>query len=1633
LGEIGFTDQAKDLLKLFGNIVNSITDILQGETIGSKFAKGLVKGIGGTLTPGLALVGAIFIKLFVDLAKFGVTSLKQILGINKAAQQQTALQQSILQTLLQNEAIQREIIALEGNKVAQEQLLLKIYNQQAAALARVSKAAATVTPGLFGAGLRGGPKGVTKRGAGGYISAESRDVSRGVGGAPASSKVVSIPNFAFGGGQRGTMVANTSEYFVPNYKGGGDAIFNKDMVKTMGLPSGAKKLNAAGGFIPNFAAPLLSSLSTRQLGRLKAGNNIRIDGQSYNAASFGATPESLKASGGIAPSIAARQAARKKKTIVDPGMFAMIVPNVTGLNQVKFGKKGTANEGLAFTVVGFKGKQALKAGVSNDEALDDATKKYALGKAFSEAKLISGNRPKAKKLEKLSNQGAISSLSGSIFETAVSSLLTAKAFDQNRDPNARFDFLGGQGLTKLFRLPTGAKFIEAKIRNSPDMQQSMFGKIRKQLGRASDGYIPNYAQIALEEAIMREEKAGVPINQIRINQSGKLRNAKNPKGLAVTNTRDEPTGKIPNFNKGDGLGSGGSLGLIFAAQAIAGAASAFVDLESTTGKLIGAFTTVLTSFATFSLVSPSIKDFSTKLTNSSKALKATTLTFDKSAKRFRNASGQFASNSAGRSMANRGRGFAAGAAAIGGRALGMLGPVAMIASVAIPLVMALKKTETGFSSLSKELDNIDLSKLSAGGSQLMAEFVKTIELNQEKRTQADKIKTDAKKAGVNLEGKTIDEILNERLGDLTKRDTRRTNKLVKDPDTGEMVRQPPARQALNKGELSFISPAMIAAVGFENVQSAIDQATESSGMGGNKKFRINQDKFLEVILEFAKATDAFKSAADGIKEANDKLIEDSGGSLILGDATKRLKANQRLGKATRISGLLTEGGGLFRDLSAMTESSKNIFKSQQMALKLAGNLGKLERERLAISKELVDFELKKNDASREMGANLASQVIKQVEGKVVEKEKLTALEDQLAAGADFETILDAVNKLATDKGIQDSESLTAVKDTVKSYKAQNNELEVSNALQKQLLDKRKEMANMSPLERANAQRRGDLKELTEDVPKRLADNLESSIGNALDNLATGTYDSIGDVFLNIALEFGKSLQKEINDAIAKSLVESFTSSTGGGGFLNAVGNFIGGSFGGSGASGAQGQRIIALNSGGLVTGGNGVTDDVPARLTGGEFVIRKSAVQKYGADFLDRLNNQSVNGMQTGGYVQGADNTRTGRFFDDPGGYMMGGARSRAYLEEAKKRDFFVPGQRGAGAIVGKENLLAFSEQMYTSGSTDVIAGRAGGASIDLEDQSVRLTAFARRRDSPANRALREAQGQAFGLYQQSVAEEQRVVQENRDAKTARRKAFQQAVVGAFVNATVAGVTAGLQNVNQGGSFFGPQATEKLKLGADFISQSGETFAAGTSIADIPGMTELVPQEGSFLGFKYTKNVLAPTVEGAAMLDATRSFGRTINIMPGAATMFNNPASVMNTSQGIMNTADYYNPFRVSNGGLMGAAGSNALLMDGEYVMGREAASSMGAETLNSINTLNYANGGSVGGSAGSSGGGADVGTVNIEINIDKEGGASSSASGSGEEDPQQAREFSQKIKDVVLNVINEEKRVSGSLFTRNK
>lgn len=58
---------------------------------------------------------------------------------------------------------------------------------------------------------------------------------------------------------------------------------------------------------------------------------------------------------------------------------------------------------------------------------------------------------------------------------------------------------------------------------------------------------------------------------------------------------------------------------------------------------------------------------------------------------------------------------------------------------------------------------------------------------------------------------------------------------------------------------------------------------------------------------------------------------------------------------------------------------------------------------------------------------------------------------------------------------------------------------------------------------------------------------------------------------------------------------------------------------------------IGYIAGGLVKGGSGVMDDVPTMMSGGEFVIRKTSVQKYGVDFLNQLNGNQVPQQADGG------------------------------------------------------------------------------------------------------------------------------------------------------------------------------------------------------------------------------------------------------------------------------------------------------------------------------------------------------------------------------------------------------------------
>jgi TP901 family phage tail tape measure protein len=588
LGKIGVTDNLKGILTFFNNLVSGLQNLLDGDSLGSKFAKGIVAGIGNVLSgPGLAIFGAIIAKLTIDLAKFGVGSLTTFFGLNKAAKEQATLQGQIASTLLGNSDIQKRILTIENStlsveqkRAAQTKFFTTALNEQLAVMTRMQAIAAKVTPGVF-AGTRGG-KG---RAAGGFIpnynavmgyGSERADISRGVGGAPSSAKPVAIPNFNFGGGQKGTMVANSSEYMVPNFAGtGGSAIFNQDMVTSMGLPSGAKKIGAAGGYIPNFAAvPTAFSELVRQRvpGAFKTGNFSSLAAQKELRLPFSSDAQmgKLYANSSLRTSFD-KLSPTQKRNLKQQGRQRAVTAK--GTDQLaKFGILYPDAIGQQKPVTLTIDKTPVRAiPVATDppnklykeirKSLVKSAKKYANSLGFVPDIIKDAKFGKA--IDRNLNEGSIEAAYGTVFEAAFQGAMGTEQKSTTRwdlaNPAAIETLMGmikSNGMLQGIR-PQLAGISSADFKNSlsPDNLASIKGKIKASTAKkaskgknAAGGYIPSFAG-PLQEAVARETAAGLPINQVRINQDASLRNGANPMGLAITNTRDEPTGAIPNFAK----------------------------------------------------------------------------------------------------------------------------------------------------------------------------------------------------------------------------------------------------------------------------------------------------------------------------------------------------------------------------------------------------------------------------------------------------------------------------------------------------------------------------------------------------------------------------------------------------------------------------------------------------------------------------------------------------------------------------------------------------------------------------------------------------------------------------------------------------------------------------------------------------------------------------------------------------------------------------------------------------------------------------------------------------------------------------------------------------------------------------
>jgi TP901 family phage tail tape measure protein len=528
LGKIGITDSLKGLLSFFNNILEGIQKILGEESALGTFVQGLAKGIGNVLAgPGLALFGAIIAKLSKDLISFGIESLKSFFKIGQSAKEIASVEKAIAAALGSNLTLQRQLFALEGNRAAQLKLMTDAIVQQEAVMRRMSATAGSLAGSLYQQGVRstGGQGLRVPQAAGGYmpaVSQESRDINRGVGGAKAGDKPVVIPNFAFGGGKKGTMVAHTGEYIVPNFARGGSAIFNRDMVRSMGLPAGAKKIGAAGGFIPNFAvaedqinakiAQWRMSDNTG-LSALKRVLNAKNPDPINKAAAERLLAEKEKAKTPLNQLIPINQNGREFGMIVgERGVSDTLTRFADNTGKTPTPTQ-TENSKYRIEVPVYR-IQDEKLKFTEIPKLTENISKLATRAALKMAKGLSGNKmPKpenAAYIEKTLNPGALGGTAGTIFEAGIAGILNSNDFkDYEKTPrNSLIDFRGNfSDIRKLYNIPNGLAEIgvEAKGSSGSDLVSSAAEKFLKvtmgedpfsgqKRKKAATGFIPNFAK-----------------------------------------------------------------------------------------------------------------------------------------------------------------------------------------------------------------------------------------------------------------------------------------------------------------------------------------------------------------------------------------------------------------------------------------------------------------------------------------------------------------------------------------------------------------------------------------------------------------------------------------------------------------------------------------------------------------------------------------------------------------------------------------------------------------------------------------------------------------------------------------------------------------------------------------------------------------------------------------------------------------------------------------------------------------------------------------------------------------------------------------------------------------------------------
>ncbi|NDD58886.1 MAG: phage tail tape measure protein [Chlamydiae bacterium] len=292
IGTIVFEPNAKGFLSGFNNLLESFNNI-DSESAGGKLMEGFFKGVSNFISgPGAVLATAVIVKLFARLGQFAAGSAKELLGTNKAAQQQAAIEQSILSILQKNSQFTSQILSGKMTTVQAEKQMLDYLTAQSNILREQERLSKVIGANLAMKGVSVGASGIpmtapakkTKVAASGYIPNFATDMAVG----QAMENVGAKEHGYKAGKARKTTIHDGNGRSFKSF------VNSKEDVKTFTNADGKKATivrppngfgentqYAAGGFIPNFNKNKkpISSIKSDSSKNLKNVYDMGIDAE----------------------------------------------------------------------------------------------------------------------------------------------------------------------------------------------------------------------------------------------------------------------------------------------------------------------------------------------------------------------------------------------------------------------------------------------------------------------------------------------------------------------------------------------------------------------------------------------------------------------------------------------------------------------------------------------------------------------------------------------------------------------------------------------------------------------------------------------------------------------------------------------------------------------------------------------------------------------------------------------------------------------------------------------------------------------------------------------------------------------------------------------------------------------------------------------------------------------------------------------------------------------------------------------------------------------------------------------------------------------------------------------------------